>query len=48
MNASGLWTLWILSDFVEFVLQAVLVCGVIRRLQDEWQCLLATQSESSP
>ena len=48
MQASVLWTLWFLSDAAEFVLQAVLVCSVIRRLQGERQRLLVAREESSP
>ena len=48
MHASVLWTLWFLSDAAELVLQAVLVCSVIHRLQGERQRLLIARRESSP
>lgn len=48
MHASVLWTLWFLSDAAEFVLQAVLVCSVIHRLEGERQRLLVARRESSP
>ena len=48
IHASALWTLWFLSDAAEFVLQAVLVCSVIRRLEGERQRLLVARGEPSP
>lgn len=47
MHASVLWTLWFLSDAAEIVLQAVLICSVIRRLQGERQRLLVARGEPS-